>query len=530
MNINHNGRFVRLTSSRDWRRLARDHAAEVWITALSWSDIQRFEPIASLQAEPSSEIAAQKLRGSDHAAFVIVNKERSQVTIECRPRAADRIYLCQNPDGIDIAAGIQNAPIATDSAQLSRRFIAIWMANALRLGSFDHFLGCSPFEGVSMVTQGLTAEYDSRRGELTISFLQDELQSNARAGTLCDAVEHCRVALTKCIETATHEAAVVAECSGGIDSGLVSVIASRAAKDSFKGGAFADYPYHEFREERSVAQCVAAYGGFELLQLDPKLTMCWGVLNRPEVFRLVHEPSLMLPYFGQVLALGELIDGSESTAILTGLGGDLLFQDRDLAFSLGSRPKWVSEEIWDILLAEMHGILEWIQSPNRISSGYAFANPWMSRTLVNMYPKAIYYSPLSAHSVIEAITDLRSHLRTDGEKFNDTTVQKPLAHAAFVDYLPEQLWRRRWKVNFVGLQYRFWYRFGREFVELASRMRQHLETLGLNSKAVVCGFQELAQGRNSCDRLLNALATYLFWLDKFLANHRFEPYTYLQAQ
>lgn len=71
------------------------------------------------------------------------------------------------------------------------------------------------------------------------------------------------------------------------------------------------------------------------------------------------------------------------------------------------------------------------------------------------------------------------------------------------------------KVNFVGSFYPTWLTRGREFVRLAERMHPALEALDLPPRRIIRHVREMAKGKHSADRLLNALMAYLYWLDLY---------------
>jgi len=180
--------------------------------------------------------------------------------------------------------------------------------------------------------------------------------------------------------------------------------------------------------------------------------------------------------------------------------------------------------LWDATLAECENITTWLSAPERFASGYGFINPWFLRTVDLLHPGALYYSPLATRSVIDAFTDLRRIVgndipisRADQQIFR---IQKPLAHLVFADRLPDSLWLRRWKINYSGLYYRSWFQRGKELISIVKRMQPQLEALGFNSKSLVAHVKDMADGKNSAERMLNTVVTYTYWLDRFQENEQ----------
>ena len=80
------------------------------------------------------------MRGTDYAAFVVVDKRQRTVTVECRPSSRERLYFSNQGERIEIVAGIEHLSDQVRTALLSSRFVANWLANAARFGGFDHLV------------------------------------------------------------------------------------------------------------------------------------------------------------------------------------------------------------------------------------------------------------------------------------------------------------------------------------------------------------------------------------------------------
>ncbi|HEX3464738.1 MAG TPA: asparagine synthase-related protein [Candidatus Elarobacter sp.] len=509
---------VRLRPAHGWHQLAGDDGARVWLTTASYNDIARFEPGIRIPDSTRSDEIAEILRRTDHAAFVIVDHQKRFVAIECRPRAGDRLYVHRDEQTIEVSAGIEYLSDLAPRRSLSNDFVAFWLANAL-IGALDHYFGTSPFDGVHLIARGIRAELPMDGHAAAISFTLEagERFDCSTVSSVDDAIRRCWSAIRNAIANATKDSAVLAECSGGIDSGLVAVLASRECGHRFRAGVFADYPYYEFRQERSYAKSIADRAGFELLPADPLLSSQWGVWARARSSSLPREPSLDIPFFGQVLAAYDQVTDREPCVVLSGQGGDMLFQMTEGVSPRFNRPRWTEPELWDRISEATDEIRRWSGSSNHARSGYNFDNPWMSRALDRLHPGAIYYSPLSARAVVDSVLQLREILEPMWlEGSYAPSVQKPLAYAAFAELLPKPVWERRWKVNFVGLHYRYWLTSGQDCIELVTRMQPFLEKVGIRPKALIKAVTEAAEGRNCSDRLINAIVTYAFWLERFL--------------
>jgi hypothetical protein len=374
----------------------------------------------------------------------------------------------------------------------------------MNFGGFDLFLGNSPFEQHHLIARGLRADLSLDSQNYTISFLEKEAEtSSLDTENLGEAIDNCRTAVVESVFNATQESNVVAECSGGIDSGLTAVLASRVVQTRFDGAIFADYPYYEFRQERTFARAIADREGFKVLNSDPSLWVRWGALKSHYQSSVYIEPSLHIPYWGQALAGYSYVSQKRCAAVLTGQGGDSLFHTRNLSPVFPPKPQWMPTTYWDMISEETGRVREWIESPSRVCCGYGFDNPWMSRALRKIHGGAIYYSPLSSRTSIKAFSNLKRLLDPVLTKKSNpfSNAQKPIAYAVFADYLPENVWVRRWKVNYVGLYYRSWFYIGKKFVDLAKRMSPFLESIGFVPRHIVDGVTEMADGRKSSDRL-----------------------------
>ena len=509
---------IRLRPRPHWRLLVDDDSGAVWLSEASAADLGLFERACGMEFSSSRE-AIGRLRRSDHAAFVFADRNRNTVTAECRPRSRERLYVSRQGGAIEVAAGLRHVFSGIRTAPLSAQFAATWLANAAGFGGFDHFLGDSPFEGYCLIQQGLTATANLATGRIETALLTEEASERSSSNNLAEAIERCQTALRETIlAAAARSSCVVAECSGGIDSSLVAVAAARALGERFGGGVFADYGHHEFRRERIFAHAVASRADFPLLHSDPRLGMCWGSRNGSDPALLFQEPSLLMPFWGQVAAAYDFVRPYASPTILTGLGGDQLFRPRQSPW-LREKPSWVRKVQWDMAGDAFGRIATWLSSPQSEESGYSFVNPWLMHSLDLAHPGSLYYSPLSARCVIESVFDLRRHL--EGGAFPGGTgarapTQKWIARIAFEDYLPEMLWARRSKIDYTGLFYRFWLKFGAEFVGLVRRMSPQLEAAGFDSKAVLKRIREMSEGRQCWDPLASAVVTYSYWLDHFL--------------
>lgn len=512
-----------LVPATAWRKVASDVEADVWMTVASSLDVARFEPEIVLPPPSSSEAAVRILRQADYASLVIHDKHRGTVVVECRSRSGDRLYVSDQVGGLEVAAGLDHASTGVNIDALSRRFLVVWLANAIRFAGSDYYMGHSPFEGVHLVMHGIRATHYLTKRSRTIGFLTDERVDISPGPTsLSEAIVACQAALRSAVGTATRDSDVVAECSGGIDSSLVAVVAKREAGSRFLGGAFADYPYFEFRRERSFAEAVAKREGFNLIASDSELCMPWGAQYRDRVSGYCLEPSLVLPFVGQPLSSLDTARDGRATTVLNGLGGDLLFEDQALSFSMIPKPGWMETSTWTAIHEDIDSALAWVTSPARIRSGYRYENPWFSRAVRALHPAACYYSPLASRAVIRSVINLRNLLVARGEHHAllNSSIQKPIARLAFGDYLPSSVWTRRSKLNLVANQYRMWYKYGVARVELVRRMRPYLEYHGLPANAILAGVRGMAMGRNSSDWVLNAIVTYLWWLDQYVGRHR----------
>jgi hypothetical protein len=514
---------LRLEPADLWRPVACDGRS--WLTVASAADLSLLEPSNRVTEFESSESALRALRSTDHASFAYVDNLHRNALIECRPRARENLYVSRQGSSIEVAAGLLHVSSTVHSATLSRRFLAIWLANAAKYCSFDHFLGFSPFEEYHLIKQGLCAKIDLITSQVETAFLSNEGDPPSPADNLEEAIENCRNALRYSISVAAAQSdIVISECSGGIDSSLVAVIASDLLGDRFLGGVFADHPYHEFRREREFAQSVATQAGFALLRSTPQMAWCWGALNDHRMHVSISEPSCMISFWGHALASYDCVSGNEKPLILTGIGGDRLFQVTEPLVPLPNKPSWISSSLWDATRAECENITTWLSAPERFASGYGFLNPWFSRTLGLLHPGALYYSPLTTRSVIDAFTDLRRIVGNDipGSSASPqiSRIQKPLAHLVFADRLPESLWLRRWKIDFSGLYYRSWLKRGKELISIVKRMQPQLEALGFNSKSLVAHVKDMADGKNSAERMLNTVVAYAYWLDRFKESER----------
>lgn len=515
MNANRPTASLDLSPACQWRKLFSDGERNVWITRASYDNVKRFSPSDAILPHDSFHNIANTLRQIDYAAYVISDNRTGTSIAECRPRSGDRLYISEQSGGVNISSGICN--LRHQPSLLSRRFFATWLANALRFGSFDHYLGTSPFENVHLVTQGIRLEGTNNLLS-TPKTTADLPRETTQGSSPQEAIARFRSALIDAVEMTSSFESVFAECSGGIDSSLIAALAQRASSKNFKAGIFVNYPYKEFQKESQYAEQVATLNNFPLLAADPAIAIPWGAVICDRTRDAAAEPSQMIPFWGQVLASSDTVGRIESTAILNGLGGDLLFQDRELAFSFETPPDWLNQDLWKEICDTSQSILSWIQAPGNESAGYGFSNPWASQTLSQIRPDLIYFSPMCQRAVIDSAINLRKTLArfSPFSQSSLSSIQKPLAYLPFSQYLPISIWNRRWKVNFVGNYYRAWMTTGNALIKPVANLQRVLKEFGINTSRVLRHIKGMSCGRRSADRLLNSLVTYCYWLDNYL--------------
>lgn len=502
--------MIHLTPPEEWRLVAADQDGQVWLTRASMEELLHFGEINDFSQWKSSKDAVQRLRKTDHASFVLFDGQRSRLSAECRSRTGDRLYVRTRGDAYEVAAGIEH--ISAMSARHSRRFLSVWLANALSFPGFDYFLGSSPFDDIQLVMHGFRGDWD--RGHGQVSYVDEELrEESCTTGTFSEAIELCRNTLEDAVKIATRGAFVVAECSGGIDSSLIAVIAKKVCAERFQGGVYANYPYHEFREERPFAQSVADQEGFSLRDSDHRLCLYLGAMNHERQEDPGYEPSLSMAFWGQTLSSLDMIRDRSPATILNGHGGDLLFSSREGPYVIDNQPRWIPSDLWESVLSEIDAGLKWVRDPARFASGYRFVNPWLCRSLVSAFPGVRYLSPLSMRSVIDSFQNLRMHI-ADSPRALAEGVQKPIAHLVFENYLPKEVWLRRSKINFAGNFYRSWLNHGSERVSLIRRMGPALSAFGVDHAGLVREVTEMARGRKSSNGLVNAIVTYSLWRER----------------
>jgi hypothetical protein len=484
----------------------------VWVTTQSLSDVARFEPkLVISTASPDSLIAA--LRSTDHAGFVVYDRRRKTMKVECRPRCADRFYLRSRSSEVQVTAGLRDLLPQIRHFHLSSRFVSVWLANAAGLGPLDLFMGVSPFKDVQLVSRGMRADIDIQQGASAISFVNDVEDNCAGTDRLQGAIDQCRAAISDAVKNAARETDVVAECSGGIDSGVVAILASRAPGCRFRGAVFTDYPQQEFRKEKQFAESISRYGGFALHNSDHRLASPWGAWRLDRMSEIWEEPSLQAPSWGQVLAAAAHLSYSRSATIFSGHGGDLLFATHVLPPPNATAPTWLSKTRWNLVRDEGRQLRKWLESPNNLWCGYRLDNPWLSRALASSHPQGRYYSPLTARTVIKAFQNLRRLVFADSDAPPPqlAAIQKPLAYVALSDLLPTEVWKRRWKVDYAGLWYRFWLTFGHEVLAIARCCGSILREVDLEPRPVLRAIECATAGQDCNDGMLNALAAFLLW-------------------
>lgn len=514
---------VQLVPEGAWRPVSATDAEDIWITVSSINGVvsQREPAVADTPSRASSQQIFDAIRPLDETTIVIVEKSSKRVLIKSGSRSSDRVYVSTRESAVRIASGIQHAGADWSDMRLSRRFIAVWLASALRFGNLDHFLGCSPFEGIHLVANGVSLAIDLATGNSSVSVTcEPPTASENRPCTLEHLIFACRAAVFQAIETQTAGADVVSECSGGIDSGLVTVIAKRVIPDKFRGGVFVDYPYHEFRKEKEYVGILATAERFPILPADPSLAEFWGALIHTRMPRQSVEPSLFSPFWGQVLAGHHFVENCAPSVILTGLGGDLLFEYRESPYKMPPiyRPEWLGRDVWDYIVSALDGFEAMLSSHAQTSSGVQYNNPWISKALGHEFPGSTYCSPLTERAVVSSFSNLRDYIRNSRTEQlqHFPFVQKPLAHLVFNDYLPTELWHRRSKIDFVGNFYRFWWNHGQSMVRLIEKMQPQLDGLGIDPRALLTQVKGMSKGRCSANVILNAVVTYSVWLYNML--------------
>lgn len=508
-----------LCPADEWIELARDNEQSIWITKLSYRLIQSFDAATVSLRGGDFQSVAQYLQVNDYACFALVAPDR--VVIECRPRSWDRIYVDRTSDTrIAAYSGIDRLPKSPASYLPSREFLDVWLANALYGGLNDHFLGKSPFCNVDLILRGVRGSYTFHSSTVTLipamGGVCDQRLSIQQAG------EACKVAMREYISRVSANRAILLECSGGIDSGITAAAAKLSdVSRQVEFGMFSDFPYREFRFERGFAEAVSAHVQIPLKVVDYRLWSIWGAEHCRAIDKPSNEPSLEIPFWGQAVALRSAAKGMGPSIALNGQAGDLLFATQPPTQHHVPRPSWISRERWGGVLATSDAVSFWSLEADRIADGYSLDNPWMARQLAGDDFEFLYLCPLASRTVVNSIQQLQAAYRSSiADRHEVSHIQKPVAYAAFAEWLPEKVWHRRWKIDFVGTYYRHWLRNAQSLTELVQSSFHLLKTLELDVKELVDSTARACGGRDCLDRPLNALVAYLFWYRRLIHGHQ----------
>jgi hypothetical protein len=379
-------------------------------------------------------------------------------------------------------------------------------ALGLRGGASDVFLGLSPFLRVALVHRGLAIEIGSRGSRIfsNLATNPSHLDSSHSVG---DLVACLTSSLSRRIKEITRFERFGSECSGGIDSGVVSALCNEHAE--FIGATCASFPYFEFRAEKGFVHAISEHAGFNVFYPAPENYVYWSMLRAPE--RIPLEPSHLLSSVGQCFGSfeGFSANGLAPKAIITGHGGDLFFSMGEI--EVECRP----EEARKLIDTDSETLLYWRLLINDFRSEQAYLtssldydNPWMSNVLFGA-TGATYESLFSDPESIVLVSLLKQKLFK--WRF-DRSVQKPVAHLIFSHLLPDRVWRRRWKVSHSGLMYRAFMRNGEMIWQMYKSLRLELVEIGFRDTAFSEALRGAIRGKNAADSELILMATFVVWL------------------
>ena len=450
----------------------------------------------------------QKLKGP-HRSFidvsVLYNSDTQKIVVSRGPNPSPQIFFQFLNRVLRITSSPDSYLSNISISAISRGGLFDFLAHSLIVGvndaKFTPFSVLSAWEGIADQTRVTFEENRLVANHSVYDTIWSKYTPHIEKPD--DLVYKCRNAATKYIAALSAVGCLSSEISGGIDSGIVSMLAKKTR--NFRGAITIPYPFREFERERKYRSLVTDYLDRQILEL-----------NWRECLPFSHSDAATC---GPTLAAGSLkffqlsLEASRSlnaSIHLTGHGGDRLFRvdpnARLPAPKLNKIPSWSGKSFVETLEASINSTL---RAFNKRESENALSwNP----SLFHVGPQefnfehSIYISGLISPALIYALRDL--HLV---HPLLQSDLQKPLAAKIFGDLLPPAVFTRPGKVDHLGTVVRGAI-VNRE--EILNRIKTGgiiLDLLAIDNRAFINYAEEICSGRREAEWFFSAIMAILVW-------------------
>ena len=314
---------------------------------------------------------------------------------------------------------------------------------------------------------------------------------------------NCREAAEKYIHWLARIGSLSSEVSGGIDSGIVTMLASQT--NNFQGSVTVPYPFREFAREREYRRYVTKDLSAPISELNWQQCLPFSQFES-----VITEPILAagsLGFFQNSLEASRLLGASIH---LTGHGGDRLFRINPEGDTPDPRldlmPAWISKNFRDELYGSIHSIFHTLSEQKQEACGSWRPGLFHAGPTGQAFHSNIYISGLISPALLYAMRDMWSEYRP-----NKSQVQKPLAVEIFGDLLPTAVFTRSGKVDHIGTVVRGAIVYRRETLEKIQTGAVIFELLGLDRNRFLKYTEEVCAGLREPEWFFSAVHAILVW-------------------
>lgn len=447
------------------------------------------------------------------------------IEIRCAPRMCGHVLIDLGDAHPRLSLSRGEIDAIAAARPLNPSFVASWLASALATGAQDHFAGSTPLRNVYAVGRGCTARIDLTARTVATTFTPRRMPADVDGADLEALKRNVQSVLHDEVAEMASSGAVIAECSGGIDSSIACRAAHLALGARFRAGLYVAFASWEFRREVEFARSCAAFSNFKLHEAEGAPYEPWAFLAHAAPALGVWFPSMQLPSLGQVIAAADVAVANGAGIVLTGHGGDLALATPSSMHAPAQRLRldmaWLTPAIKEAIQGATHPLQTLAGSVGLVESGLQTDNPWLnlaSQRLRGVGYRSIFWERRFAAALNDAAQS--SKIGTLCMEMERSGVQRPLAHLLFEGWFAPKIAQRRWKVNHLGLQFRAWARHGSTFEAMLRRHEDYWRDAGVEPRKMRMQVKQMREGKQCDDRAINALLPLAYWLDSYAGGFR----------